>query len=1170
MYLKSIKLAGFKSFVDPTVIQVNRKINAVVGPNGCGKSNIVDAIRWVVGEISAKQLRGQSMSDVIFAGTSGRKPVGKAAVELIFDNSEGRLGGEYASFGEFSIRREVVRDGGSSYYINNAGCRRRDVLDLFLGTGLGPRSYSVIEQGMISRLIEAKPEDLRTQIGEVAGISKYKERRRETENRIRHTRDNLDRLNDLRDEIDKQLKHLQRQANAAKRFKEYQAERTELSAQVKAMHWRDIERKLEKKDKAITTAKVDRESVYSELRQLEAATESLREQQSGLNDQLQAKQKAFYDMSNEVSRLEQQIRSSESSLSRSSDELIDNESAQEEYAELVASYQEKISGLESELQGLLPQQNQIEQEKETTDFALTKAQDAVNFWNQSADQLQTELMHLRTQQDVCKAKVQHFRDQQGSQEARYAAVTEQLDSLSVEAAESALAPLEEAAEKAAVLSNEKAREQAVLRDRQKEQRQQLHSLRAEQKDTQKLVTQKERELATQQARQEAALAKDSVSANAFIESNNLAKQPRLAETLQVDPKWQRAVESVLQPQLDAICVDQLSDYSQAIESLTSGQLMLVDGAAEKQQWEPRLSCPSLLQQVHSSWPLATWLQGVYAADSIQAALLMRPSLQAGESVVTPEGHWIGSDWWQINKPESETQSILQREETIAGLQADLESLVEQADALEQKITAVEHALQQTEAEVDQAQLELSGLNQALSEARQAVSSQRAELDALSRQKTQAETELTQLGLAQAKTKEAMLQNERQLDVVVDKLPELERENVEQLAQRDELNQELASAQQAAARADQKAGELSVQVSACKNQLKLLVDSHERDEKRLVSLKEREEQLHEAIDQLTLDVPGMKERLDESLTAKERAQQALQEHEEKRSSQNWKSNEQEARRKELQKTVDQMQEILTQLQMEREGLSVRQTTVVEQLEETGVNLQTILQTLPEEIDLEQQEVRLEKLSASIARLGAINLAAIEEFDEAQERQTYLTQQHDDLIEALEMLESAIEKIDRESRQKFKQTFEQINANFQKMFPDVFGGGSAILELTENDWLNAGVVVKAQPPGKRNTTIHLLSGGEKALTALALVFSMFKLNPAPFCILDEVDAPLDDLNVGRFSELVRRMSGDTQFIMISHNKLAIAMSDQLLGITMQEPGVSRLVSVDMGEALEMLET
>ena len=1169
MYLKSIKLAGFKSFVDPTVIQVNRKINAVVGPNGCGKSNIVDAIRWVIGEISAKQLRGQSMSDVIFAGTSGRKPVGKAAVELIFDNSEGRLGGEYAAFGEFSIRREVVRDGGSTYFINNSACRRRDVLDMFLGTGLGPRSYSVIEQGMISKLVEAKPEELRSHIGEVAGISKYKERRRETETRICHTRDNLDRLNDLRDEVDKQLKHLQRQANAAKRFKEYQAERTELSAQVKAMHWRDINGKLELQDKRITTAKVDRETVYQKLRSLESATESLRAQQTGLNDELQVKQKAFYDLSNAVSQLEQQIKSSELSLSRSSDELIDNESAQEEYEELVASYEEKITGLETELEALLPQLNQTEDEKESASFCLTKAQDAVNFWRQSADQLQNELMQLRTQQNVCKSKVQHFNEQLSAQAARHAAVSSQLSSLSVEDAQAALAPLQEAATQAVQLRDAKSAEQQSLREVQKETRHALQTLRHEQKDAQKKLQQKERELATQQARQEAALTKDDACANAFIDRNNLSEKPRLAETLQVEPKWQRAVEAVLHPQLDAICVDQLIDYSDAIESLKSGQLMLIDGAVQSDDWEPRLSCSSLLQQVQSKWPLATWMQGIYAVDSIQEALSMRSSLLPGESVVTPEGHWMGVDWWKINMPQEQSQSILGREKIIAQLQSDVATTEAMLETLEEAVSVSEAKLQQIEKELDQAQSELSTLNQRYSEAQQALSQQQSDLNALNRQKEQAEKELAQLELSQRKAQDDLLENERRLEVVAEKLPELEVENEKQLAQRDELNQDLANAQQTAARADQKAGELGVQVSSCKNQLQLLQDSRKRDEKRLASLKEREEQLHDSIGELSLSVPEMRESLDGALTSKQQAEEALRAHEEKRNSQNWQSNEHEIQRKELQKTVDQMQEVLTQLQMEREGLSVRQTTVVEQLEETGVDLQRVLQNLPQALDLEEQEARLEKLSASITRLGAINLAAIEEFDEAQERQTYLTQQHDDLIEALEMLESAIEKIDRESRHKFKETFEQINANYQKLFPEVFGGGSATLELTENDWLNAGVIVRAQPPGKRNTTIHLLSGGEKALTALALVFSMFKLNPAPFCILDEVDAPLDDLNVGRYSELVRRMSEDTQFIMISHNKLAIAMSDQLLGITMQEPGVSRLVSVDIGEALEMVE-
>lgn len=1169
MYLKWIKLAGFKSFVDPTVINVNRAVNAVVGPNGCGKSNIVDAIRWVVGEISAKQLRGQSMSDVIFAGTNQRKPVSKAAVELVFDNTDGRMGGEYSKFGEISIRREVVRDGASNYFINGTSCRRRDVLDMFMGTGLGPRSYSVIEQGMISNLIEAKPEDLRAHIGEVAGTSKYKERRRETELRIGHTRDNLDRLNDLRDEVDKQLRHLQRQANAAKKFKEYQAEKTELSAQVKAMHWRDISEKLEAQDSEIATFKVEREKVHQELRDLEAATDSLRVEQSDMNDQLQSRQKAFYDLSNRTSQLEQRIRSSESAYSRCTDELVENESAQAEYAELIASYQDKISGFETELQELLPQKNELSGEKERADANLKQSQDAVNEWRQSTDKLQAELMHLRTQQDVCETKIQHFQDQQSSNIQQQQRIVEQLTGLNLDGHESNLAPLQAEVEQATAARNQQVTQQQAIREKQVSLRAELQAARHDHKLLQKELADKERELTTQQARQEAALAKDNSGAKTFIAENNLSNQPRLAETLQVDPKWRSAVEMVLQPQLDAICVEQLMNYSQAIEALSAGQLMLLDKSQHQTSWQPRLPVASLWSKVSSESPLAAWLQGIYAVDSLQQAFELRSSLESHESIVTPDGHWLAADWWRASMQEQASLSVLERKELIADLQSQVESLMAAVAEKEVLVSQAEQNLQDIESQLDALQSELSRLNHALSAAEQALARQQSEWNAIKRQKEQLERDQQQQQQNQEKIESALVENKELLQSVSAKLPALEAENSKQMDLRDQLNQVLASAQQTAARADQRANELNIQVSSCENQLQLLQDSFARDQRRMQTLRDQEEQLQTRIDDLLEAIPTLKQELNDTLEQKEQAELSLREQEEKRNSQNWQRNEQEIQRKECQRKLDSMQEQLTRLQMEREGLSVRQATVVEQLEEAGVHLQSVLQNLPAQLDLNEQEARLEKLTDSIARLGAINMAAIEEFDEAQERQTYLTTQHEDLVESLAMLESAIEKIDRESRMKFKQTYEQIDANFQQLFPKVFGGGSARLELTENDWLTGGVLVKAQPPGKRNTTIHLLSGGEKALTALALVFSMFKLNPAPFCVLDEVDAPLDDLNVGRFSDLVRGMAKDTQFIMISHNKLAIAMADQLLGITMQEAGVSRLVNVDMGEAMEMVE-
>ena len=380
MRLSSIKLSGFKSFVDPTKVNLPGDLIGVVGPNGCGKSNIIDAVRWVMGESSAKNLRGESMDDVIFTGSSSRKPVGAASVELNFDNSDGTLGGEYARFAELAIRREVTRDGQSKYFLNNTRCRRRDIRDIFLGTGLGPRSYSIIEQGMISRLVEAKPEEMRVYLEEAAGISKYKERRRETENRIRHTRDNLDRLDDLREEVDAQIAKLKRQANTAERYRVLKDEETQVRGELLGLRWVELERKQQGSDESIRLKEVALEEQVAELRNTEAAIERDRENQASSSASFNKAQADYYKLGSDVSRIEQQIKHTRESREQQSTELAQLEQSLREGREHIEQDKQRIAEIDSGMQDDRPAYEQLQQDQKHSAEMLVQAEQQLSDW----------------------------------------------------------------------------------------------------------------------------------------------------------------------------------------------------------------------------------------------------------------------------------------------------------------------------------------------------------------------------------------------------------------------------------------------------------------------------------------------------------------------------------------------------------------------------------------------------------------------------------------------------------------------------------------------------------------------------------------------------------------------------------------------------------------------
>jgi len=1143
-------------------------MNAIVGPNGCGKSNVVDAIRWVIGELSAKHLRGQTMSDVIFNGTNARKPVGKAAVELLFENSDGRIGGEYGKYSEIAIRREVERDGQSNYYINGAQVRRRDVIDIFLGTGLGSRSYAIIEQGMISNFIEAKPEDLRVFIEEAAGISKYKERRRETENRIRHTEENLDRINDICEELAKQLRHLKRQSNAAERYKIYKEEERLLSAQIKALQWQALNHKLKQQDQLINEKNVLREELHAKQSSIETQMEGVRIEQAEASEKQNEVQKKYYGLGADIARLEQRIKDTEEQTKEWEKELTESKSLWEELSENTQESQQKIEEIQSDLHRLNPQASDIQSVADEARQALDKAEMDMNEYQEAWDAFQHDTAQSASQIDVANTKLDHYKQQLVDQEKRRSQITSDLDHLHLNELRTEITPLKSHTERLhQQLEDAKAKlqnyaEQITL------EREMLQKHNHKTQETRRELQGLEARYASLDALQQSALGRSDEQAHEWLTDHSLNELPRLGQQLQVNKGWELAVETVLSGYFDAVCVDDLNNYVDQIAGLSQGRVTLLQKptASASDSFD---KAPKLVDQVNSDWPFHQWLTGIYIADDISQAKQLRSQLNDRESVITRDGIWLGASWLRISKQSDPQSGVLIREQQLQELKQNIAAKEEQLSVSEKELNQSEMRLNQLESDRDAEHSAYQKLSTESTDAQTKLSAKQTRLDDVQERQERLQRALSQRERQISSLSEDKVAVQTQLQTLVAHQEQQTMERQQRLAKRDELRERLNQAREDAQRKQQQADELEIRISANQNQLSLLQQTVQRDERQLEQLSERREKLTAYLADSDTPLESMNAELQEQLDKRLAIEAELREAEAALGKFTESLNELEEQRETVRQQLNDLQSKLEEQRMQRQAISVRQTTIQEQLSESDFELDAIIAELPEEAEIGDWQERLNKIIQRIQRLGAINLAAIEEYETTNERKEYLDKQQEDLVEALSILQNAIRKSDRETRTKFRETYDRVNQQFQEIFPRIFGGGCAYLELTDDDMLSTGILVKAQPPGKRNVSIHMLSGGEKALTAISLVFAMFQLNPAPFCILDEVDAPLDDMNDGRFCQLVKEMSKDTQFLIISHNKVTIEMADHLMGVTMQEPGVSRLVSVDMEQAIDMVE-
>jgi chromosome segregation protein len=1157
MRLKKIKLAGFKSFVDPTTIPFPDDMTAVVGPNGCGKSNVIDAVRWVLGESSAKNLRGASMTDVIFNGSTARKPVSQCSVELVFDNSSGRIQGEYAGYNELSVKRIVTKDAQSSYLLNNTKCRRRDVTDLFLGTGLGPRSYAIIEQGMISRLVESKPQELRVFIEEAAGVSKYKERRRETETRIRHTKENLERLEDVRSELGQQLEKLQRQATAAKRYKELKQSERRYKAELAALRWLQQSKKINTLEISIAKKNADIEAYVATQRNKEKDIVEFKQQQQDLKQQLNDTQQQVFRVSTDITRIEQnqihtkqrrqQIEQESNALQIS---VSDNETHHQQNLQ-------KIDELAEQLALAEPEKQLLEEQVEQSQSILLEAEEQFSQQQHQWRNQELEFNQRKQQAQSCHSKIQSLMSMQMRTQQRIGELKDELGEViddelvtQIEACQQEMLIIEDELQHStkSIQQTFSVQEDAQLRLKYAAQGQiQIRG------DLQSI----EAQLAALNALQQTSDL--DTSSQQFIQNHQLSNQSWW-QTLDIQHGWEEAFETITQQWQRAILLPENTDQGRLAE-LSGSAWLFHDSYTENHSLT--MSDKSIANKLNNSG-VPSWLSHIMSANSLEEGLGMLAGLENYQSVVTPQGYWLGQGWMMVGSADKQT-GLLKRANQIKQLEGQLAIVQSNFLSADLTISGAEDKLVAANQNAETAKQQFENLKLNLQQAK----SQGQLLAQQQQQNMSRNTRLSQELLRQQNTSEEEQQQLEELSMQAEEL-----EQALEILQEQQREVELSREQH-----QQKVSDNRTQLEASKNklhQLALHLQSVQSQYQGLTANQQREAQLlnnmqqklnllmtefaelampledHQAsLQQLlqqknTLDFQQLtvNEKLaivDEKLTVAEKGQKGV---------------------------TDKIQAMLGELQsieLECEGYRVRANGVLEQLQEMQQSLKTVLDILPENADEKSWQTLLDKTIASVASLGAVNLAAVEEYDVQAGRKQHLDDQNDDLVSALDILEQAIRKIDKETRSRFKETFDQVNEDLKLLFPKVFGGGTAYLELTDDDLLETGVTIMARPPGKKNSTIHLLSGGEKALTALSLVFAIFRLNPAPFCLLDEVDAPLDDANVVRFCKLVSEMSKTVQFIFITHNKIAMEMATHLTGVTMSEPGVSRMVAVDVDEAV-----
>lgn len=1169
MRLKSIKLSGFKSFVDPTHFELPGQLIGVVGPNGCGKSNIIDAVRWVLGESRASELRGESMQDVIFNGSGQRKPAGRSSVELIFDNTDGRAAGQWSTFAELSVKRVLTRDGASSYYINNQSVRRKDIHDMFLGTGLGPRAYAIIGQGMISRIIEAKPEELRIFLEEAAGVSKYKERRKETESRLEDTRENLTRVEDILRELTQNLTKLEGQAEVAEKYKHLHLQMTEQQQLLWLVRQTEAGKEQEKFANSIRDAQVQLEEQTAKLRHAEAELEELRAAHYASQDTVSAAQGELYEVNAEVGKLENEIRYVQESRGRLQQQISDLQAQLSRWSsqELTAADSLRQTNIDLEAareneERFLEALQVIQEKMPANEIAYLEAQKALDAAREAVSSTDQRLASLAERVLASGKQLDQVNQRQERLQLDLSSLVKpDTDALDLVTDRQMMA--QRKADEAQQISEEaQAKVPEIDATR--------HTAQQTLQESSAALSQTQARLSALQALQEKVQAQAKVGP--WLEQKGLSNKQRLWQDLHVEKGWETAFEAILRERVTALQAADLNEAIRLAQDAPPSRLAFYSASSIATSDTNISGLTSLISRVQIKdnairAVMQEWLGNVFIADSLEDAMRRRDQLPQGGVLLVKEGHIVSRVGLQLYAEDSEQAGLLARSQEIENLDLQLKAQQLILDEAQSEASRTQYAYQQAQ---EQAQ-------QARQTAEQAV-----------REAHNLEVERLQLAQADEKyrTRAEQIHNElHELATQIEELKEVRDSGQAELDQAQEekgthgdslshaqdtyqaANHVLEQARDSLRLAEREASEASFNTRTLAQRITDLTRDQQSAQQQVsdiqVSLGNSQEELH------TLSDEAAQDSLQSLLVQRSAKEAGLANARTEMDAISHRLRESDEARLVIERSLQPLRDKGMELQLKEQAARLNVEQFATMLMDAEANVEELKARLTPEMKVSSLQGDVNRLNQEIQSLGPVNMAALEELASAQERKTFLDAQSADLNEAINTLTDAIQKIDSETRDLLQGTFDQVNDHFARLFPDLFGGGNAKLVMTGEEILDSGVQVMAQPPGKKNSSIHLLSGGEKALTAIALVFSLFQLNPAPFCLLDEVDAPLDDANTGRYADMVARMSANTQFVFISHNKITMEIAHQLIGVTMQEQGVSRIVAVDLESAATMVE-
>ena len=1142
MRLSSLKLSGFKSFADSTTLNFKANRTAVVGPNGCGKSNVIDAIRWVMGESNARQLRGGSMQDVIFTGTSKRKPVGLASVELRFDNTYGKLGGAYNAYNELAVRRQVTREGKSEYFLNGTRCRRRDITDIFLGTGLGPRSYAVIEQGMINRLVDAKPEEMRVFIEEAAGVSRYQARRRETLQHLEHTEQNLARLEDIAAELKSQLRTLKRQSEAAIQYKTLESQIRILKIEILSFQANQSQKLQQEYTVEMTTlgekfklVRSESHSIEHDLEATSALFQRLIQQSSPLQQEwqqaekklaelkmtLEQKQSLFQQNSSSLVQLEQQKVQTKERLQLSELQVESLTVQFDEQNEQLLELEQQTQAVEQNFTDVQAQQKQAQQQFEQLKTQVEKQQQQKLQMAAQIEQLSKNVLRIEQQKQTLQTQSSQIRAQvQDDEQVQLEQLQQQLQQEVVEL-ETAIEQLQQN------LQSQQDQQQLNKADVQS-LKTEIQVLLAEQKNLNQLV-------AKQSPKQDQ-------HAVRLMQSLRLSAQAKAHASI---------IEKFLAKWLQA----QLIGNGQAFQEGIARQLK-----SSQQQPVQIVELTCLSEWIEA--PQSSLWTNVAVAEDLATALHHQSDLNQAQSILTLDGYHVGADWvigLHYDEDSQIAQGMLSHQVRLEEIEQQLAEIQPQLLELENQFSFQQQTLQQHQQHLQQQQQSQKQKQKELQQLDVQIAKLQSTAQAFVLQQQQLADQLKQLDVQLEE--DAMQRDDLEIDLhaLAIKL-EAVLPNYKTLQfQVENLNEQLDEQQQQLTQQQQQRENLRRQTSQANQQIELLEKDISFLKTQYQQIIEQIEQAKKFVDPIQLELPDLESQFKAQFQQTEKLQKTWNEWQLELNQVQEKQQQLTEQRHQAQQKDEQVREQLEQKRLAWQAAKSDREHYLEQLKELNAEALSDLT-----IEMKDHQQKLEKAQQQFEKIGAVNLAASQEYEEVSQRFDELNHQMQDLRNTVDQLKDAMKSIDQQTRKLFMTTFDQVNQELQLLFPKVFNGGEATLSL-EDDW-QSGVKLMARPPGKRNSSLALLSGGEKALTALALVFAIFRLNPAPFCVLDEVDAPLDDANVQRYCNLVKELSEQVQFIYITHNKLAMTMATDLLGVTMPEPGTSKLVTVDLEQAKE----